>query len=456
MKNIKNIACIGAGYVGGPTMAVFAENCPHINFTIVDQNKEKIDAWNGDSDLLPIHEPGLKEIIDNVRNKNLFFSTDIDNAIISSDIIFIAVNTPTIKQGPGAGFGADLKYIINCAEHIASVAKSNKIIVEKSTVPIKTAEKINEIFSKINPSFNFEVLSNPEFLAEGTAVKDLRNPDRVLIGGNNTPSGQKALKTLVDIYSSWINKDKILTTNVWSSELSKLASNAFLAQRISSINSLSAICDKSGADILEVSKAIGLDHRIGKYFLNPSVGFGGSCFQKDILNLVYLCRNFGLEEVAEYWHQVVKINNYQKSRFVNKIIEKLGTNLIDKQITLYGWSFKKDTNDSRESASIYISYELLKMGARIKVYDPKSSVEIISNDLMQFSKDSLVFLDKIEYVNNPYDSITGSCCIGIITEWDEFKILDWEKIQDLMINEKLIIDGRYILKDKKINNIQFL
>lgn len=456
MKKITNIACIGAGYVGGPSMVVFAENCPDIKFTIVDKNSEKIKAWNGDINNLPIYEPGLKEIIEKTRDKNLFFSTDIDEAILNAEIIFIAVNTPTLTEGPGAGFGADLRYIISCAEHIARVAKSDKIIIEKSTVPIKTAEKLNKVLSKNNSKINFEILSNPEFLAEGTAIEDLRNPDRVLIGGNNSKSGQIAVKTLVDIYSNWVKKEKIITTNLWSSELSKLASNAMLAQRISSINSLSALCDKTGADINEVSKAISLDHRIGKYFLNPSVGFGGSCFQKDILNLVYLCKNYGLDEVAEYWHQVVKINNYQRSRFSKKIISKLGNNLTNKTITLYGWSFKKDTNDSRESSSIYIAIDLLNKGAKINVYDPQTSNEIILSNIKEYSSNHSNIIDRISFIDNPYKAAKNSSCVGILTEWDEFKLLNWKKIEKIMIDEKFIIDGRYMLKDIIKEKITYL
>ena len=455
MKTI-NVTCIGAGYVGGPSMAVFAENCPDIKFTIVDKNSEKIKAWNGDINNLPIYEPGLKEIIEKKRDKNLFFSTDIDKAILNAEIIFIAVNTPTLTEGPGAGFGADLRYIISCAEQIAKVAKSDKIIIEKSTVPIKTAEKLNEVLSKNNSKINFEILSNPEFLAEGTAIEDLRNPDRVLIGGNNSKSAQIAVKTLVDIYSNWVKKEKIITTNLWSSELSKLASNAMLAQRISSINSLSALCDKTGADINEVSKAISLDHRIGKYFLNPSVGFGGSCFQKDILNLVYLCRNYGLNEVAEYWHQVVKMNNYQRSRFSKKIISKLGNNLTNKTITLYGWSFKKDTNDSRESSSIYIAIDLLNKGAKINVYDPQTSNEIILSDIKEYSSNQSNIIDRISFIDNPYKAAKNSSCVGILTEWDEFKLLNWKKIEKIMIDEKFIIDGRYMLKDIIKEKITYL
>jgi UDPglucose 6-dehydrogenase len=448
------ICCIGAGYVGGPTMAVVADKCPNLEITIVDLDKEKIAKWNGDLDQLPIFEPGLKEIVDRNRNKNLFYSTDIDTAILESEIIFIAVNTPTLKDGPGAGFGADLTYIKLCAEKIASVSKSDKIIIEKSTVPIRTAEMINDVFKKINPKYNFEVLSNPEFLAEGTAIKDLVNPDRVLIGGDNTSSGKIATEILVNIYSQWIPRKKILTTNVWSSELSKLASNAMLAQRISSINSLSALCDKTGANILEVSNAIGHDHRIGKYFLSPSVGFGGSCFQKDILNLVYLCRNFGLNEVAEYWHQVVKINDYQKKRLSNKIYINLGKNLSNKNITLFGWSFKKDTNDSRESASIYVARDLLELGARIKVYDPKSSMDIIIKDLAQVSKLSNKELkERVIFCNSFEKAAFGSNCIVILTEWDEFKKLNWQELQDSLTSEKIIFDGRFILNNIFSNKV---
>jgi UDPglucose 6-dehydrogenase len=453
MKNIK-ICCIGAGYVGGPTMAVIANKCANVEITVVDSDKDKINRWNGDLDNLPVFEPGLKEIIELNRNKNLFFSNEINDAIRDSRIIFIAVNTPTLESGPGAGFGANLKYIRLCAEQIARVANEDKIIVEKSTVPIKTAEMLNEVFTEINPKYNFEVLSNPEFLAEGTAIEDLLNPDRVLIGGDNTISGKKSVKILSDIYSEWIPKEKILTTNVWSSELSKLASNAMLAQRISSINSLSALCDKTGADILEVSNAIGHDHRIGKYFLSPSVGFGGSCFQKDILNLVYLCKNFGLNEVAEYWHQVVKINDYQKKRLTNKIVDNLGKDLSNKNITLFGWSFKKDTNDSRESASIYIANDLLELGANLKIYDPKSSIDIIINDLLNISNISMNELSqRVTFYDDHVKSVVDSNCIVILTEWDEFKNYDWDTLQNNLNSEKTIFDGRYILKNIYSNKV---
>ena len=322
--SIKNICCIGAGYVGSTTMSVIAIKCKEIKVTVVDSNPDKIKAWNGPLNQLPVHEQGLSGIIKKTRSKNLFFSDDIDTAIKDAEMIFLAVNTPTKKEGEGAGFAADLKYVKDCAKRIARVALSNKIIVEKSTLPVRTAEKIKEILDSESQGLKFEILSNPEFLAEGTAIQDLFKSDRVLIGGQPTKNGQKAVNALIDIYSNWIPRDKILTTNVWSSELAKLASNAMLSQRISSINSFSALCEKSGADIGEISIAIGMDRRIGPHFLEASVGFGGSCFQKDILNLVYLCHNYGLNEVAEYWHQVIKINNYQKNRFAQKIIDNIG------------------------------------------------------------------------------------------------------------------------------------
>ena len=332
---VTNICCIGAGYVGGPTMAVIALKCPDIKVTVVDLNEARITAWNGPLDQLPIYEPGLEEVVEKARGRNLFFSTDIEKAIDEAQMIFMAVNTPTKTAGEGAGMAADLTYVEACAKQIAEVSTTNKIVVEKSTLPVRTAEKIKEILGTNSKGVHFEVLSNPEFLAEGTAIQDLFKSDRVLVGGDSTHTGQAAVKSLVEIYTNWIPREKILTTNVWSSELAKLASNAMLAQRISSINSLSALCEKTGADIDELSKAIGMDHRIGPHFLKASVGFGGSCFQKDILNLVYLCKHYGLDEVAEYWHQVIKINDYQKKRFAQKIIDSLNGDVQGKKITLF-------------------------------------------------------------------------------------------------------------------------
>ncbi len=453
---IKKICCIGAGYVGGPTMAVIALKCPNIKVTVVDSNPDKIESWNGNLDYIPVHEPGLKEVLEKVRGKNLFFSTEIDNSIDEAEMIFMAVNTPTKTEGEGAGYAADLTHIKSCARRIARVAKTNKIIVEKSTLPVRTAEKIKQILNENHNNINFEVLSNPEFLAEGTAISDLFKSDRVLIGGDSTNSGKNAIKALVNIYKKWIPKEKILITNVWSSELSKLASNAMLAQRISSINALSALCEKTDADIDEVSMAIGMDHRIGPKFLKASVGFGGSCFQKDILNLVYLCRNYGLNEVAEYWHQVIKINNYQRNRFAEKIIKKLNNNLIEKKISLLGWSFKKDTNDSRESSAIYVADKLLNQGAEINIYDPmvdKNKVYLDLKTLWEsrgFSESIIDNLFNNVVVHNNYlSSMKDTSAIAIITEWDEFKEIDWEIIKTITKNSPTIFDGRRIIKNSK-------
>ena len=436
---IKNICCIGAGYVGGPTMAVIALKCPHINVTVVDANPEKINAWNGSLDSLPVYEPGLAEVVKEARGRNLFFSDDIPGNIEKAEMIFMAVNTPTKTEGEGAGMAADLRYFEACARDIAKHSKSDKIVIEKSTLPVRTAEKIKEILVDNSTDIHFEILSNPEFLAEGTAIQDLFKSDRVLIGGNETDSGQKAVQTLVDIYANWIPKDKILTTNVWSSELAKLASNAMLAQRISSINSLSALCEKTGANIDELSKAIGMDHRIGPHFLNASVGFGGSCFQKDILNLVYLCRHYGLEEVAEFWHQVVKINDYQKHRFAHKIIDHFGGDLSGKKITILGWAFKADTNDSRESAAIYVSQKLCNAGATLEIYDPMVTKDFILRDIsVYWNCNSEIIQDRIKILNKT-SSIKESNAVAILTEWDEFKKIDF--------NKSKVFDGRNILSN---------
>ena len=434
---VKNICCIGAGYVGGPTMAVIAQKNPQIKITVVDANPKRIEAWNGPLDLLPIYEPGLAEVIKQTRDKNLLFSTDIPIAIEKAEMIFMAVNTPTKKEGEGAGMAADLRYIEACAKDIAKFSKSDKIVVEKSTVPIRTAEKIKEILNKNSSDIHYEILSNPEFLAEGTAISDMKSPDRVLIGGDESESGQKAVQALVDIYANWIPKEKILTTNVWSSELAKLASNAMLAQRISSINSLSTLCEKTGANIDELSKAIGMDHRIGPHFLKASVGFGGSCFQKDILNLVYLCKYYGLEEVAEYWHQVVKINDYQKDRFAQKIIDHFGGDLTGKRIAILGWAFKANTNDTRESAAIYVAERLYNAGAILEIYDPMVSKESINRDISFYWEDSFVISQDRLKVINEQPNFEEVDVAAILTEWDEFKKFDFENSS--------VFDGRNIL-----------
>ena len=449
----KEICCIGAGYVGGPTMAVIALKCPEYKVTVVDINKQRINEWNGDIEKLPVYEPGLKEIVAETRNKNLFFTTKIDAAIQSSDIIFMAVNTPTKDYGEGKGMATDLTYVEECSRRISKVAKSSKIVVEKSTTPIGTAEKIKSILNSNTNNVTFEVISNPEFLAEGTAIKDLTNPDRVLIGGDQTESGKNAIKMIVEIYRTWVPDDKIITTNLWSSELSKLASNAFLAQRISSINSLSALCEKSGANIDEVSIAIGKDTRIGNDFLNASAGFGGSCFKKDLLNLVYLCNYYGLEEVSDYWLQVLRINDYQKNRFSKRIIDCLNGTINKKQITILGWAFKKNTNDSRESASIEITYYLLSEGALINIYDPMVKKDSIFTDLQKLmeskrkNKDEIKeYLKRVKVFDEVYESTEDSFCISILTEWDEFKNLDWNRISKKLEKPSLVADGRNILK----------
>ena len=434
---IKNICCIGAGYVGGPTMAVIALKCPDIKVTVVDLNIERINAWNGPLENLPVYEPGLAQVVEKTRGRNLFFSTEVDKAIDDAEMIFMAVNTPTKTEGEGVGMAADLSYVEACAKNIARVAKTDKIVIEKSTLPVRTAERIKEILDRDGNRVHFEILSNPEFLAEGTAIQDLFKSDRVLIGGDTTETGQKAVQALVDIYANWIPKEKILTTNVWSSELAKLASNAMLAQRISSINSLSALCEKTGADVKELSKAIGLDHRIGPKFLKASIGFGGSCFQKDVLNLVYLCRHYGLDEVAEYWHQVIKINDYQKDRFAQKIIDHFGGDLIGKKIAILGWAFKANTNDSRESPAIYVAEKLFRAGAILQIYDPMVGKESIFRDIDFYWESSKKkdFNSQISVIDSviklDYDAV------AILTEWDAFKNIDFSKT--------IVFDGRGVI-----------
>ena len=454
---IKNICCIGAGYVGGPTMAVIAKQCPDLKVTVVDVNQERIDAWNDDDlDNLPIYEPGLAEVVKEARGRNLFFSTDIDKAIEESEMIFIAVNTPTKTYGEGKGQAADLKYVELCARQIAKVAKTDKIVVEKSTLPVRTAEAIQSILDLTGNGVNFEVLSNPEFLAEGTAIQDLFKSDRVLIGGQQTKNGKEAIDKLVEIYANWIPKEKIYTTNVWSSELSKLVANAFLAQRISSINSISALCEATGADVDEVANAVGMDSRIGSKFLKSSVGFGGSCFQKDILNLVYIAKSLGLDEVSEYWNQVIKINDYQKERFAKNIMKSLFGTVSGKKITLLGWAFKKNTNDTRESAAIYIADLLIENGAEICVYDPKVSQQRMLTDLDYLnSRSSHENNRALTCVEDPYEACKDSHAIAVITEWDEFKSYDWQSIFKSVVKPAKVFDGRNILDGEQLKNLGF-
>jgi UDPglucose 6-dehydrogenase len=456
--NITNICCIGAGYVGGPTMAIIAEKCPHIKVTVVDLNEKRIAAWN-DKDInnIPIYEPGLHEIVANTRGKNLFFSTEVEKAIDDAELIFISVNTPTKTYGSGKGMAADLKYIELCARQIAKVAKSDKIIVEKSTLPVRTAETLKSILNNTGNGVQFQILSNPEFLAEGTAVPDLLNPDRVLIGGDTNPEGQKAIDALVAIYANWVPVDRILKTNVWSSELSKLTANAFLAQRVSSINAISELCEKTEANVNEVSKAIGMDSRIGSKFLKASVGFGGSCFQKDILNLVYICKAFGLNEVADYWEQVIIMNDHQKRRFSKNIVQTLYNTVSGKKITFLGWAFKKDTNDTRESAAIYVADDLINEQGNIALFDPKVSHQQALSDLNYLETRSASENEKYtETFNNPYEACKDAHAIAVLTEWDEFKDYDWQKIYDNMMKPAFVFDGRNLLDANKMRKIGFV
>jgi len=455
---ITKICCIGAGYVGGPTMAVIAQKCPHIKVTVVDLNEQRINAWNDpNTDNIPIYEPGLSEIVGEARGRNLFFSTNVEKAIDEAQIIFISVNTPTKTYGKGKGMAADLKYIELCARQIARVSKQNKIVVEKSTLPVRTAEAIKSILDNTGNGVEFQILSNPEFLAEGTAVTDLLNPDRILIGGDTTPEGETAINALVDVYSNWVSRDKILTTNVWSSELSKLTANAFLAQRISSINAMSELCEKTGADVNEVARAIGMDSRIGPKFLKASVGFGGSCFQKDILNLVYIAKTYGLNEIADYWEQVIIMNDHQKRRFSNKIVQTLYNTVAEKKIAFLGWAFKKDTNDTRESAAIYVADDLINEQAKISVYDPKVPRNKILNDLDYLeTRNSSENANAIVSFNNAYDACEGAHAIAILTEWDEFVTYDWQKIYDSMQKPAFVFDGRNVLNANKLKSIGFI
>ena len=447
-KTSLSICCLGAGYVGGPTMAMIAAKCPDIKVTVCDPNEKRIAAWN--SDTLPVYEPGLQEVVESARGKNLFFSTDVRKAIREASIIFVSVGTPTKTYGVGAGRAADLKYIESAARMIAEEAVGPKIIVEKSTIPVKTAEAMLTILRSNSKEGTFQVLSNPEFLAEGTAIEDLNNPDRVLIGGEQTPEGLAAIEEVVSIYARWIPREKILTTNLWSSELSKLVANAFLAQRISSINSISALCEATGADVDEVARAIGKDSRIGPKFLKASVGYGGSCFQKDILNLTYLCQHFGLPEVAAYWESVVKINDWQKARFSGRIVRDLFNTVSGKHIGILGFAFKKDTNDTRETAAIAVCRDLLAEGAKVFVYDPQVDEEQIRADVLGTGTNPNLIV-----VKSAEEACKGAHAVAVLTEWDEFKELDFKKIHDGMLKPAFLFDGRNILPHAKLKEIGF-
>jgi len=453
MKEVKKITCIGAGYVGGPTMSVIAQKNPDVEVTVVDLNHARIAAWN-DADLnnLPVYEPGLDVVVGEARGRNLFFDTDVDKAIDEADMIFISVNTPTKTYGKGKGQAADLKFIELCARQIAAVAKEDKIVVEKSTLPVRTAESLKSILDNTGNGVNFHILSNPEFLAEGTAVTDLHNPDRVLIGGED----EEAIEALVRVYEAWVPRERILTTNLWSSELSKLVANAFLAQRVSSINAISELCEVTGANVDEVARAIGQDSRIGPKFLKASVGFGGSCFQKDILNLVYIARTYNLTAVADYWEQVIIMNDHQKTRFAEKIIQTMYNTVNGKHIAFLGWAFKKDTNDTRESAAIYVADHLLDEEAQVVVYDPKVPAEQIYKDLDYLCTRSPEDNRRlVKVVNNPYEALNGAHAVAILTEWDEFKTYDWARIKEDMKKPSFVFDGRKLLDRKELNKSGF-
>ena len=454
-KKIKNLCCIGAGYVGGPTMTVIADKCPDYIVKVVDINQERINLWNSeDFSKIPIYEPGLNEILKRVRNKNLFFTTEIDSSIAEADIVFISVNTPIKSSGIGAGEASDLKWVESSARTIANAAKGHTIVVEKSTLPVRTAKVLKDILLNVHKNKKeaektFSVLSNPEFLAEGTAINDLENPDRVLIGGDN----EEAINSLKKIYLEWIKPEKILTTNLWSSELSKLTANAFLAQRISSINSVSAICEKTGANIGEVSKAIGLDNRIGKDFLKSGPGFGGSCFKKDILNLVYLCKQFNLYEVANYWEQTLIINNWQRERIYKKVVEKMFGNLSGKKIAIFGFAFKANTNDTRESAAIKLSFDLMSEGAILSIHDPKVTKEqvdkaLIENYEIKDEKNKVRLFGNYEYKQDILDAVSNADAIIILTEWKYYENLNWLEISNLMRSPSWLFDTRGIVDEK--------
>jgi len=440
-----NILCIGAGYVGGSTMPIIASHCPEHRVVIVDINEKRIEAWQ--SDQLPIYEPGLGEIVRQTLGKNLFFSTEVNRHISEADIIFVSVNTPTKMFGKGAGKAADLQYWEKTARQILENSTSSKIVVEKSTLPVRTAEAMERILNSNGNGLHFDVLSNPEFLAEGTAVRDMQNPDRVLIGGRETESGQKAVEALVELYAQWVPRERILTTNLWSSELSKLVANAFLAQRISSINAISALCEKTEADVSEVAHAIGQDARIGRHFLRASVGFGGSCFKKDILNLVYLCEHYGLPEVARYWEQVVAMNEYQEARFASNMVASMFNTIAGKRVALFGAAFKANTNDTRESPALEVCRALLEEHADVVITDPHA-LENARYDLGELAK-------RVTFELDPYVAAHNAHAIAILTEWSQYTELDYERIYKSMIKPAFIFDGRNLLNHKRLYEMGF-
>jgi len=442
---IKKIVCIGAGYVGGPTMAVIANKCPDYKVTVVDISRKRIEAWN--SSQLPIYEPGLRDRVEKARGKNLFFSTDIDAEIAAADIIFVSVNTPIKTFGEGAGKAVDLQFIEQTAQRIKKNSSSPKIVIEKSTLPVRSADTLDTILHSGKNSVRFEILSNPEFMAEGTAIRDMEEPDRVLIGSHETPSGHAARDELVKIYSRWVPEQKIITTNLWSSELSKLVANAFLAQRISSINSISALCEATEADVTEVARAVGCDSRIGEKFLNAGIGFGGSCFRKDILNLVYLCEYYKLDDIAQFWQAVILINDNQMDRFVSRILKTMFRTLVDKKIAVFGFAFKPDTGDTRNAPAIYICKRLLEEKAHLSITDPHA--------LPNAKKDLDGIDEGVKYIEDPYEAVKGAHALVLLTEWSEYCGLDFQKIYDNMKKPAFIFDGRNHLNHRKLFEIGF-
>jgi UDPglucose 6-dehydrogenase len=426
-------------------MAVLAKKCPDCRVCVVDTNAARIRAWQ--SDRLPIYEPGLDSIVRDVLNRNLFFSTDIPGGIREADIIFVSVNTPTKTFGLGAGRAADLQHWERTARQILEHSISDKIVVEKSTLPVRTADALARILRSGQHPVHFEVLSNPEFLAEGTAVRDLENPDRVLIGGNDTPEGRRAVETLVQIYARWVPRERILTTNVWSSELSKLAANAFLAQRISSVNSLSALCELTEADVTEVAHAIGTDSRIGPRFLRAGPGFGGSCFRKDILNLVYLCEHYGLGEVAAYWRQVVAMNDYQSARFVERMVSAMFNTLAGKRIAIFGFAFKADTGDTRDSPAIRVARALVDEQAEVVITDPRAleNTRLALHDIA----------DRVTFESDPYRAAASAHALAILTEWESFRTLDYARIHGSMVRPAFVFDGRNLLDHPRLFGLGF-
>jgi UDPglucose 6-dehydrogenase len=448
-SRVQSICCIGAGYVGGPTCAVIADKCPNIVVNVVDLNEDRIKAWNKGP--LPIHEPGLEEVVNRTRNRNLFFTTNVASAIEAADIIFISVNTPTKTYGKGSGAAADLTAVESAAKSIMKYSTRSKIVVEKSTVPCGTANALAKLFRarELESDIKFEIVSNPEFLAEGTAMNDLFFPDRVLIGGCPTPSGRIAQQILGEVYANWVPRERICMTNVWSSELAKLAANAMLAQRVSSINSISAICEKTGANIEEIAAVVGMDTRIGSKFLKSGLGFGGSCFLKDVLSLCYLSESLSLPEVANYWRQVLELNDFQRNRFIDTIVSNMFGTVRNKKITIFGFAFKKNTADTRESPAIHVVGQLLIEGAIVQMYDPLVKAEQARADLLEYGyghvnqKNFICFED-------PYEACEGSSAIVTCTEWDEFRTYDYQAIYSMMDKPAYVFDGRLVLDIEKL------